>query len=97
MNLTIFKQARDLTKKVVFIGSGRKRLFYEVAGVPIELRVEDNKTICTCKQCSIHSSNEGLLCSFKLAVFLYIMTQHIVPKGAIDTRYSGFETKEVKK
>ena len=95
MNLNIFKQAKELVKnnKVKFKGSGRKRLFYEVAGVPIELRVEDNKTICTCKQCSIHSSKEGLLCSFKLAVFLYIMTQHIVPSGKLDTRYSGFKVK----
>ena len=85
MRLKIFKQAEKLVKenKVEFVGSGPRGASFMVSDdVCVDIRTEENKTICTCKHCSINSVTENLLCSYKLAVFLYIMTKKLVTEGS---------------
>ncbi len=82
MKLRIFREAKALVNqgKVEFIGSGRDAMFFNVTdNVTIELRMETNRTICTCKGCSIHADKPGLLCSYKLAAFYYLLTKKCVP------------------
>ncbi len=85
MRLSIWKQAVKLVEqgKVDYIGSGMNNMCFIVADeVNVEIRTEENKTICTCKHHSINSIEHNLLCSYKLAVFLFIMTKKLVPEGS---------------
>ncbi len=82
MKLRLFREAIALNVrgKVELIGTGRHSIYFNIADVAIELRVENNMTLCTCKQCSIHGDKRNLLCSYKLAAFYYLFKNCVPPK-----------------
>lgn len=71
--MKIFRGAKELLerKKIEHIGSGQGMDFFDVAGTSVHLKTEHGTYLsCTCKHCSIHYNK--FLCSYKIAVLLYL-------------------------